>query len=608
MQEMISKKIIKSDDYEVLTPAGWSDFDGVIITKEQRLHIITLSDGITISATPDHLLLTDMGTLPVSNLKIGDLVDCVSGLHRVESISIDDVLSDVYDLINVKKDSLYYTDGVVSHNCSLLMLDELAFVPKRIQEEMWTSLAPTLSTGGSCIVSSTPNGDDDLFAELWRSAEFGNTETAPTDGNGFKAVKVEWDEHPERDESYRLKMSKKIGALKWRQEYECVSGDSMLRVEVDGVERQISMEDAYTRDTADHATIKVKTPTGYRNFSGIRMIEKDRYAKVVFSNGSILKCSLDHRVISNDGRELLARALLPNQKCIGKSGVLTVVSICVMYECIKLYDLMDVENGNVYYTNDILSHNCEFLSSDPLLISSLRLQTLKAVEPKYTDNGFAFWKDINPTAQYYVSSDVAHGIDGDYSTIEVFEWPTLEQVAELRSNKIDTNQLYSAYKWIFAKISEVRNPQSNLPPDIFWSYESNAVGAAITTLYLNDENFPDNVTLVSDAPDRYGMYTSSKKALVALEFKKLVEKRNGGIIIYSDLLIRELKNYIKVGASFAAKQGATDDLVSACLVLTKMLQKASEYDSEVFSKFFEYNAEWNDEDGDGAGAPMLVVV
>jgi hypothetical protein len=104
------------------------------------------------------------------------------------------------------------------------------------------------------------------------------------------------------------------------------------------------------------------------------------------------------------------------------------------------------------------------------------------------------------------------------------------------------------------------------------------------------------------------MYTSSKKALVALEFKKLVEKRSGGIIIYSDFLIRELKNYIKVGASFAAKQGATDDLVSACLVLTKMLQKASEYDSEVFSKFFEYDTEWNDEDGDGAGAPMLVVV
>lgn len=353
-------------------------------------------------------------------------------------------------------------------------------------------------------------------------------------------------------------------------------------------------------------TIKIKTPTGYSNFSGIRMLEKDRYAKILFSNGSVLKCSLDHRVISDDGRELPARALLPKHRCASKNGAIDVVSVQVVYDRIKLYDLTDVEDGNVYYTNDVLSHNCEFLSSDPLLISSLKLRSLEATEPKYTDSGFAFWKDINPTAQYYVSSDVAHGIDGDYSTIEVFEWPTLEQVAELRSNKIDTNQLYAAYKWIFAKISEAQHPQTRLPPDIFWSYESNAVGAAITTLYINDENFPDNVTLVSDAPDRYGMYTTSKKAMVALEFKKLVEKRSGGLIIHSDFLIKELKNYIKVGASFAAKPGATDDLVSACLVFTKMLQKASEYDSEVFSKFFEYNAEWNDDDD--AGAPMLVVV
>jgi hypothetical protein len=468
----MTQLILKNEEYEILTPTGWQDFDGVLVTRDRQLVHILTDDTVALTCTPDHLIMCENGAVIEANSVTASLPTLMKSGSVPGKFSICVAENgDVFDLVNVRNGSIYYTNDLVSHNCSLLMLDELAFVPKRVQEEMWTSLAPTLSTGGSCIISSTPNGDDDLFAELWRSAEFESDPSSTATGNGFKAVKVQWDEHPERDDSYRVKMSKKIGELKWRQEYEC-----------------------------------------------------------------------------------------------------------------------------------------EFLSSDPLLISSLRLQTLKAVEPKYTDNGFAFWKDINPTAQYYVSSDVAHGIDGDYSTIEVFEWPTLEQVAELRSNKIDTNQLYSAYKWIFAKISEVRNPQSNLPPDIFWSYESNAVGAAITTLYLNDENFPDNVTLVSDAPDRYGMYTSSKKALVALEFKKLVEKRSGGIIIYSDFLIRELKNYIKVGASFAAKQGATDDLVSACLVLTKMLQKASEYDSEVFSKFFEYDAEWNDEDGDGAGAPMLVVV
>lgn len=53
---------------------------------------------------------------------------------------------------------------------SLLYLDEFAFVAPNIQELFWTSISPTLSTGGSCIMTSTPNGDMDIYAEIWRGA------------------------------------------------------------------------------------------------------------------------------------------------------------------------------------------------------------------------------------------------------------------------------------------------------------------------------------------------------------------------------------------------------------------------------------------------------
>ena len=39
---------------------------------------------------------------------------------------------------------------------SLLMCDEFAFVKKNIQELFWGSILPTLSTGGACIICSTP--------------------------------------------------------------------------------------------------------------------------------------------------------------------------------------------------------------------------------------------------------------------------------------------------------------------------------------------------------------------------------------------------------------------------------------------------------------------
>src|SRR5574343_4605 len=49
---------------------------------------------------------------------------------------------------------------------TIVFLDEIAFISKRIQDELWASLAPALSTGGKFVLTSTPNGDDELYANL----------------------------------------------------------------------------------------------------------------------------------------------------------------------------------------------------------------------------------------------------------------------------------------------------------------------------------------------------------------------------------------------------------------------------------------------------------
>ena len=47
---------------------------------------------------------------------------------------------------------------------TLLYCDEFAFVRPTIAREFWTSISPTLSTGGQAIITSTPNSDEDQFA------------------------------------------------------------------------------------------------------------------------------------------------------------------------------------------------------------------------------------------------------------------------------------------------------------------------------------------------------------------------------------------------------------------------------------------------------------
>lgn len=105
---------------------------------------------------------------------------------------------------------------------SIIFLDEIAFISRRIQDEMWGSLTPALSTGGKFIITSTPNGDSDLFATLWRGAQAGM--------NSFKPLQFLWWQHPDRDKKYYDEMVGKLGQVRARQELDCVDGDAMVTV------------------------------------------------------------------------------------------------------------------------------------------------------------------------------------------------------------------------------------------------------------------------------------------------------------------------------------------------------------------------------------------
>jgi hypothetical protein len=118
---------------------------------------------------------------------------------------------------------------------SMLYCDEFAFVSPRIADDFWTSARPVLATGGGCVITSTPKNDEDKFAQIWRQAldiydDNGNPNDTGLGKNGFKAVKITWDEHPLRDEEWAKKERAAIGEQKFLQEYNCefVSDDETL--------------------------------------------------------------------------------------------------------------------------------------------------------------------------------------------------------------------------------------------------------------------------------------------------------------------------------------------------------------------------------------------
>jgi hypothetical protein len=107
---------------------------------------------------------------------------------------------------------------------SLLYLDEFAFVRPTIAKEFWTAISPTLATGGKCIITSTPNSDEDQFAQIWKQANkkvdsYGNPTKLGT--NGFSPFMALWNEHPDRDEKWAEEERSKIGDERFRREHNC---------------------------------------------------------------------------------------------------------------------------------------------------------------------------------------------------------------------------------------------------------------------------------------------------------------------------------------------------------------------------------------------------
>ena len=115
-------------------------------------------------------------------------------------------------------------DAGRSEALSLLIVDEAAFV--RNFDTLWTGLYPTLSTGGEAIILSTPNGVGGQYYDLYTLADKGE--------NIFNPIKLPWDVHPERDDTWFEAETKNMTQKQIAQELLCdfaASGETFLRVE-----------------------------------------------------------------------------------------------------------------------------------------------------------------------------------------------------------------------------------------------------------------------------------------------------------------------------------------------------------------------------------------
>jgi hypothetical protein len=308
--------------------------------------------------------------------------------------------------------------------------------------------------------------------------------------------------------------------------------------------------------------IKVKTPTGFQSFSGIQKVFKPFYHWIIFDDGSEIKCSDNH---SFGSEKIKASSLKLDDIIQGKK----VVYNEIVEEGIYLYDLLDVGEENLYITNKIVSHNCEFLGSVDTLIAPSKLKTLVYENPIQRNAGLDVFETVKENHDYIMTVDVARGVGGDYSAFVVIDITTFPHrlVAKYRDNEIKPMLFPSVIYEVAKNYNEA-----------FILCEVNDVGDQVASILQYDLEY-QNLLMCSmrgRAGQIVGQGFSGKKTQLGVKMSKTVKKvgslnlktmiEEDKLILWDYEIISELTTFIQKNNSFEAEEGCNDDL-AMCLVI-----------------------------------------
>jgi hypothetical protein len=234
---------------------------------------------------------------------------------------------------------------------------------------------------------------------------------------------------------------------------------------------------------------------------------------------------------------------------------------------------LDVGEDNLYYSNNIVSHNCEFLGSVDTLINPTKLRALVYEDPLKRSKNLDVYEDPNEDNNYLITVDVARGVGSDYSAFIVFDITSFpyKTVAKYKNNEIKP-MMFPA---IIHELAKAYN-------DAWLLIEVNDIGDQVANILHYDLEY-DNVMMCamrgragqvvgsgfSGKKSQLGVrMTSSVKKLGCSNLRTLVE--DDKLLINDYDIISELTTFIQKGRSFEAEEGCNDDL-AMCLVIFSWL-------------------------------------
>ena len=241
------------------------------------------------------------------------------------------------------------------------------------------------------------------------------------------------------------------------------------------------------------------------------------------------------------------------------------------------------EQGKIGEERFRREHGCEFITADETLINPMRLTVMEGKDVYKRTGQVRWYKNIQQGKTYIAGLDPSLGTGGDNAAIQIYELPGMRQVAEWMHNKTPITDQIRILRSMLQLIQD-EAPES----EIYWSVENNTLGEAALVVIqeVGEDNIPGQLVSQPRAANRAyrkGFTTTNKTKLAACsKLKNWIESEK--MEVASSALLQELKTFIARGSSFAAKDGETDDLVMATVLVVRIAQQVAQYDESAYDE------------------------
>lgn len=538
------RKFISSyniSDYEVWTNTGFKPIKSAHQTKEYDVWYIETESGKTLKCADDHIVLKPSSKQPiqkyVKNLKVGQRILTENGSEAIISVLKMGYEVNMYDIQVDSEDHLYYTDGILSHNTTVVAAFLLWYAMFHPDKEI--AILANKEKQAKEILKRVNKAYMDLPFFLQRGArKFGSTEVEFDNGSTLRAFATTADSI--RGNSIALLYVDEVAFIENDMEF----WESTLPTISSGEDTKVIM---------------TSTPKGERGlfYKIWREAEPDENG---ISNGfartSVTWRNVPHYANRKGWEEAERRRI-----------------------------------GDARFDQE---YACSFKGSSLTLIGSKQLEMMLSLRPLDDLSDYMkVFRRYDETRKYIGIADVGGGCGQDYSVLTIFDvtdYP-YKIAAKFRSNEISPllfpHTIVSVCEQ-YGKcpvLVETNNDVGGQAITVLW-YELEYEGTIMTS---TDQKRAGSGIRVGGRMSKPGIKTTSRvRNIGCSNLKALIER---GLLLVEDLdTIDELGTFVLSGDRYEADKGCHDDCVMTLVLFSWIVKQdwfIDIYENNVGTKLLE---------------------